>query len=89
MKNTEFAGVGAGLGIGFDHTSKLKVMRFKEAMSEPDSDKWKEEIKNEYKQMVTNKVWELLNKKHLPEGAKVVTSTWACKKKAMAHTMAD
>ena len=30
--------------------------------------------------MVTNKVWEPLIKKDLPEGVKVITSTWACKK---------
>ena len=32
--------------------------------------------------MVTNDVWESLDKKDLPEGAKVITSTWACKKKS-------
>ena len=32
--------------------------------------------------MVMNKVWEPLDKKDLPKGAKVVTSTWACKKKS-------
>ena len=32
--------------------------------------------------MVTNRVWEPLDKKDLSEGAKVMTSTWACKKKS-------
>ena len=32
--------------------------------------------------MMTNKLWEPLNKMDLPEGGKVVTSTWACKKKS-------
>ena len=35
---------GVGLGGGFDHTSELKVMKFKEAMNGPGSDQWKEEI---------------------------------------------
>ena len=34
-KNIEIATVGAGLGNRFDHTSKLKVMKFKEAMNSP------------------------------------------------------
>ena len=28
-----------------------------------------------------NKVWESLDKRDLPEGVKVITSTWACKMK--------
>ena len=44
-------------------------------MSRPDSDKWKEEIKNEHKRVATNRVWEPLDKKDLSEGAKVITST--------------
>ena len=51
-------------------------------MNGPDNGKWKEEIENEHKQMVTNKVWEPLDKKNLPEGAKVITWIWACKKKS-------
>ena len=38
-KNIEIA------AVGFNHTSKLKVMKVKEAMNGPDSNKWKEEIK--------------------------------------------
>ena len=48
-KNIEIAAVRAGLGGGFDHASKLKVGKFKEAMNRPDSNKCKEEIKNEHK----------------------------------------
>ena len=58
MKNKEIAAVGAGLSSWFDHSSKLKVMKFKEVMNWPDSSKWKKEIKNEQKQMVMNEVWE-------------------------------
>ena len=45
IKNIEIAAVGAGLSDRFDHTSKLKVMKFKVAMTVTDSKKWKEEIK--------------------------------------------
>ena len=89
---------------GFDHTNKLKVMKFKEAMNDPESDNWKNEIKNEHKQILMNKVWEhldqivingkkkskiLMNRIWEPldekdslERAKVIKSTWACKKKS-------
>ena len=77
MKNIEIAAVGAGLGSWFDHTSKLMVMKLKEVMNGLDNDKWNEEIENK----VMNDVWEPLHKKDLLEGAKVITSTWACKKK--------
>ena len=29
-----------------------------------------------------NRVWELLDKKDLPEGVKIITLTWACRKKS-------
>ena len=57
-------------------------MKFKEAMNRPDSNKWKEEIKNECKRIVTNGLWETLDKNDLLEGAKVIPSTWACKEKS-------
>ena len=88
-KNVKIAAVGAGLGGRFDHASKLKVMKFKEALNRTDSNKWKEEIENGDKRMVTNGVWEPFYKKDLPEGAKVITSTWACKKKSNGHTMVN
>ena len=49
MEKIEIVAVGAVLGDEFDHNSKLKVMKFREVMNGPDSNKWKEEIKNEHK----------------------------------------
>ena len=43
-KNIQIAAVRAELGGGFDHTSKLKVMKFKETMNGPDNNKQKEEL---------------------------------------------
>ena len=53
-KNIDIAAVGVGLDSRLDHTSKLKVIKFKEAMNGPDSNKWKEKIENEHKRMMTN-----------------------------------
>ena len=53
-------------------------MKFKKAMNKPDSNKWREETKNEHTRMMINGVWEPLDKKV----AKVKTSTWVCKKKS-------
>ena len=50
MKNIKIAALGAGLGGRFNHISELKVMKFKETMNRPDSNKWKEKIKNEDKE---------------------------------------
>ena len=33
----EVAGVGAGLGGGFNHTTELHVMKYREAMNRPDA----------------------------------------------------
>ena len=38
-------------------------MKFKEAISRPDSNTWKEEIENEYTRMVMKGVSELLDKR--------------------------
>jgi len=38
---SEFQLVGAGIGGGFDHTSELSVMNFRQAMKTPDKDNWK------------------------------------------------
>ena len=45
MKNIEIAAVGAGLSGRFNHTSKLKMMKFKEAINRPDKDNEKKKSK--------------------------------------------
>jgi hypothetical protein len=57
MQSTEFANVGAGVGGGFKKTNKLKVMNYKEAVNGSDGKQWKAEVENEYRQMLTNKVF--------------------------------
>ena len=46
-ENVEISQVGAGVGGGFENTSELKVMNYREAMQSSDTEEWKAEVKNE------------------------------------------
>ena len=77
----EVAGVGAGLGGGFFNTSELRPMKYKEAMK-VDREGWTKAVREEHERMVANDVWRAVKKKDVPSGAKILTSTWACKLKS-------
>ena len=57
----EIQAVGAGIGGGFEHTYELKVMKYEEAISSPDKEGWKAEIKNEHRRMQKHGVWKSMN----------------------------
>jgi hypothetical protein len=78
----EFTNVGAGIGGGFENTMELKPMKYKEAINRPGGKAWEKEIENEHDRMVKNNAWEPVKKSLLPKGAKVIYSTWGCKKKS-------
>eukprot|EP00957_Ditylum_brightwellii_P023208 1751295-Ditylum_brightwellii.AAC.1 len=50
-------------------------------MAGPDKDKWKEAVKEEYGCMEKRKVFKPVPRTKLPMSAKLMTSTWAMKKK--------
>eukprot|EP00957_Ditylum_brightwellii_P057807 4383388-Ditylum_brightwellii.AAC.1 len=50
-------------------------------MAGPDKDKWKEAVKEEHGHMEKHKLFKPVPRTKLPKNAKVVTSTWAMKKK--------
>jgi hypothetical protein len=81
-KSNEFAFVGAGLGGGFTNTSELHVMKYKEAMASSNCDKWQKAVDEEHEKMLKHNVWKPVLRKDVLEGAKILTSTWAMKKKA-------
>jgi hypothetical protein len=81
-KSGEFAFVGAGLGGGFMNTSELHVMKYKEAMASSNHDKWQKAVNEEHKRMLKHNMWKPVWRKDVPEGAKILTLTWAMKKKA-------
>ena len=78
----ELGCVGAGLGGGFDHTSELHVMKFKQAMRLTDKEQWMKAVDVEHERMCKHKVWKLVDQAEVPEEAKVLTSTWVMKKKS-------
>ena len=78
---SEILNVRAGIGGGFHHSSKLKVLNYRQAMKSKDKKKWKQEIKKENNQMIKYKVWEAVPKEEVPN-AQPLTSTWAFKKKS-------
>ena len=82
LAEEEIACVGAGIGDGFSNTNGLKVMKYKEAMASPEAKGWKEAVVKDHDRMVQHKVWKPVKHKDVPAGAKVITSTWAMKKKS-------
>jgi hypothetical protein len=78
----EFGNVGAGIGGGFVNTQELKVMKYKEALKTKDKESWIKAIEEEHERMMKHKVWIPVKKSDVPKGAKILSSTWAMKKKA-------
>jgi hypothetical protein len=78
----EIACVGAGLGGGFANSTELHVMKYEQALNSPDEKEWRAAIEEEYNRMEENEVWTPVPKSEVPPDAKVLTSTWAMKKKA-------
>ena len=78
----EIASVGAALGGGFVNTAELKPMKYDEAMASPDRLGWIQAVREEFDRMKEHKVFQLWPLNLLPKGVKLMTSTWACKKKS-------
>jgi hypothetical protein len=78
----EYAAVGAGLGGGFMNTAELRPMKYNEALHGPDQKKWETAIDEEHNQMIKFGVWEAVRRRDLKTASKIITSTWAMKKKA-------
>jgi hypothetical protein len=74
--------VGAGVGGGFTHTSELKVLKYNEAMAGPDKKEWEKAVEEEHRKFEKYGVLKAIYVKDVPEKAKVMTTTWAMKKKA-------
>jgi hypothetical protein len=82
FRKGELACVGAGLGGGFETTEELRPLKYDEAMATEDREKWTKAVEEEYQRMVDYSVFKPVPRSSLPDGAKILTSTWAMKKKA-------
>jgi hypothetical protein len=74
--------VGAGVGGGFQDTHELHVMKYEQAMKSKDKNAWEIAVKEEHDRMKKYKVFKAVSKDKLPKQAKILTSTWAMKKKS-------
>ena len=81
----DFACVGAGIGGGFSDTSELHVMKYDEAMQmadEKEVEEWHDAVAEEKERMDQHGVFKAVPVEDVPKGSKILTSTWAMKKKA-------
>jgi hypothetical protein len=74
--------VGAGIGGGFFNTKELHVMKSKQAMESKDAKQWERSVDEEHDRMIKHCVWQAILKRDIPRAVKIMTSTWAMKKKA-------
>ena len=73
--------VGAGTGGGFENTKELKVMNYKQAMLE-DPEGWTDEVAKEKARFDRFNALTAVKRKDLPKNSKIMTTTWAMKRKA-------
>ena len=57
-------------------------MKYKEVMATKDRDQWIKAVDKEHDRFTNMKIGEAIERKNVPEAAKVLTSTWTMKKKA-------
>ena len=69
-------------GAGFNHTSELHMMNYKQAIASADAAEWQVEVDKEHERMVKNNVWEMVPKSNVPPKTKILKSVWAMKPKA-------
>lgn len=74
--------VGSALGGGFDNTTELHVMKYDEVMAGPDKSEWEASIIEEHDRMLKRKVWKAVPIDKVPKNERIITSTWAMKKKS-------
>ena len=73
-------GVGAGTGGGFETTTKLRVMKYNEAIYGPNRAARKKEVQHECQRMLKMKVFKEVKRSELPRGVKPIDGTWTLKK---------
>jgi Reverse transcriptase (RNA-dependent DNA polymerase) len=67
--------------IGFTSTKELHVKNYNDAMKTDDREHWSKAIEEEHNRMVESEVWSAVDKGMLNKNDKILTTTWAMKKK--------
>ena len=70
------------IGSGFENTGELGPMKHKKSINGPVEEKWAKAIDEEWEISFKNNVLKAVNRKDVPKDEKIITSTWAMKKKA-------
>ena len=81
-EESELAMVGAGIGGEFGNTAKLMPMKFDEAMKTKDGKGWEMSADEEHNRFLKHNVFKPVPEDQVPTDEKVVSTTWAMKKKA-------
>jgi hypothetical protein len=82
FEQSEIACVGAGIGGGYEDTTELKVMTYREAMESKDRVQWLVAKEEEHQKMLKYQVWVPKKLSEVPKLAKIIDAIWAMKKKA-------
>ena len=80
MEENEFGCIGTDIGSGIENTNELKVLGFEEAMASSEKMDWQATVDCKHVHMITNGVWEVVDKPNVSPGANIIDSTWAIKK---------
>jgi hypothetical protein len=78
----EFMGIGASIDKGIVNTMESQVKTYQQAMKSADKEKWEAAVNDEHQSMVKHEVWTLVSKSVIINDDKVITTTWAMKRKA-------
>ena len=60
----------------------MHAMNYKATMKTSDKKKWEKAVEEEHDRMVKMNVWEATKVTDIPKNVKLITSTWAMKKKS-------
>jgi hypothetical protein len=82
LKNKTMSSHLLATGQGFDNTSKLRVMTYKEVIQEHGAAEWQKESDKEHARMMQHKAWIAVPRSEVPKWIKILGSTWAMKRKA-------
>ena len=67
--------VKAGIGSGFNNSSEIHVMSYKQEIQSKNAYKWKEEVEKEYQRMVEHSLWTAIKISKVPKGAILIMKT--------------